>query len=482
MMWSIILSFSVVLAMFLVVGLSANVRRKSTTDDYLLAGRTVHPWLVGFAAAGTNSSGFMFIGLIGATVTDGLSAMWLMVGWIIGDYLAWLVIHRRLRERSEELQAHSVSGFISAGLGTAFPVVRWLCAILTIVFLATYAAAQFAAGSKGLEALLGWPRTTGILIGFALLLLYCFRGGLRASIWVNTAQSFLMISSVMLLLGVALYRIGGMEALWSKLAALDPKYIDWRPQNLSFGFPAFMLSWVAAGAGVIGQPHLMTIAMSIDSENNMYRARRVYFVWYWIFSACCIVVGLCCRVWLNEALNAGYDAEMALPKLASELLPGVLVGVILGGLFAATLSTADTQILCASAALTQDLVPVWGRTYMGTKLGMLVMASTVVMTTLYGPQSVFELVVLSWACLAASLGPILAAQTLRWPLNNILGTAMIVSGLATALVWRYGLELSSSMYEVLPGMAAGFAVYGLARLVWPLPETVPAISLLGEPS
>lgn len=481
-MWSVVGGFALVLSAFLLVGWSANFSRKATTDDYLIAGRTVHPWLVGFAAASTNSSGFMFIGLIGATVTQGLSAMWLMVGWIVGDYLAWLVIHRRLRERSEELHARSVAGFLSTGSGNAWPLVRGLCAVLTIAFLSTYAAAQFAAGSKGLESLLGWPRSTGILIGFGLLMLYCFSGGLRASIWVNTAQSFVMIGSVLLLLGAALYQIGGGEALWSKLVALDPKYVDWRPQNLKLGFPAFMLSWIAAGAGVIGQPHLMTIAMTIDSSESMHRARRVYFVWYWIFSAGCILVGLCCRVWLNDVLNAGYDAEMALPKLASELLPGILVGVILGGLFAATLSTADTQILCSSASLTHDLFPAWGRTYAGTKSGMVVMASAVVLTALYGPKSVFELVVLSWSCLASSLGPLVAAQTLRWPLNQMVGAAMILGGLGTALVWRYGLQLSGSMYEVLPGMASGFAIYGLARLVMPIPTSAPSIDPLGEPS
>lgn len=466
-MWSIVLGFVLVLASFLAVGLSANRRRRPTADDYLTASREMHPWLVGFAAASTNSSGFMFIGLIGATVTDGLSAMWLMVGWIVGDYLAWLVIHRRLRERSEELRPHSIAGYVSAGYSGDVSGVRILTALLTIVFLATYAAAQFTAGSKGLEALLGWKRTACVLIGFSLLLLYCFGGGLRASIWVNTAQSFVMIGSVLLLLGVALFHIGGPGLLWSKLAALDPKYIDWRPQNLQFGFAAFMMSWIAAGAGVIGQPHIMTIAMSVDSGASMHRARRVYFVWYWIFSAACILVGLCCRVWLNEALAAGFDPEMSLPRLASELLPGMLVGVILGGLFAATLSTADTQIICSSAALTQDLVPRWGLTYFGARTGMLTVAVAVVGIALFSPQSVFELVVLSWSCLVAGIGPILAAQTLRWPLNNTVGSAMIIAGVAAALTWRYGLQLSGSIYEVLPGMLAGFTVYGGARLCVP---------------
>lgn len=466
-MWSIALGFALVLASFLLVGHIASRRRQKTTDDYLLAGRQTHPWLVGFAAASANSSGFMFIGLIGATVIDGVSAMWLMVGWIVGDYLAWLVIHRRLRERSEELRAQSVAGYVSAGYSGEVSAVRMASAALTFVFLGTYAAAQFTAGSKGTEALLGWPHWVGILVGFGVLMLYCFAGGLRASIWVNTAQSIVMIGSSTMLLGVALAEIGGFGELWSRLEVLNPKFIEWQPRELRFGFAAFLASWITAGIGVIGQPHVMIIAMTIDSSESMHRARRVYFVWYWFFSAACILIGLCCRVLLNDLVQSGFDPEMALPRLASDLLPPVLVGVVLGSLFAATLGGLDTQILCVSSALSLDLIPRIGRSYTGTKFSVLVTAILVLLTALFGPRSVFELVVLSWSCLAAGIGPILAAQTLRWPLNDVVGSAMILAGVGTALYWRYGLDLSGSIYEVLPGMLAGFATYGLIRLCVP---------------
>lgn len=469
-MWPTILSFAFILAFFLLIGWSASFRRRDTSEDYLIASRQIHPWLVAFAAAATNSSGFMFIGLIGATVKDGLSASWLMVGWMAGDYLAWLAIHRRLRERSAKLKAQSVASFVAGGDQGGARTVRVLCAGLTFLFLGTYAAAQFTAGSKGLQVLLDWPRSAGILIGAGLLMLYCFTGGLRASIWVNTAQAFVMLGSVMMLLVTALIQIGGLGELWSQLEALDPKYVDWRPQNAHFGFIAFLAGWIAAGAGVIGQPHLMTIAMTIESGSSMYRARRVYFVWIGLFYTACILVGLCCRVLLNSSIDAGFDPEMSMPRLAGELLPAILVGVILAALFSATLSTADTQIICSSAALTQDLFPSWGRSYGGTKLGMAATATVVVLTALFETASVFELVLLSWSCLASAIGPALAVRALGWPLNNRIGSAMILGGLGAALAWRYGLRWSSSIYEGLPGMLAGFAIYGAARLAGQPPD------------
>jgi sodium/proline symporter len=161
-----------------------------------------------------------------------------------------------------------------------------------------------------------------------------------------------------------------------------------------------------------------------------------------------------------------FDAELALPLLSQGLLPAALVGLILAGLFAATISTADTQILCCSAAITQDLAPRLGRTYAGAKAGTLGVTAVVLLIALFGSRSVFELVVMSWSALASALGPLLAVQALGLPINSWTASSMILVGLASALGWRYGLGYSGSVYEVLPGMAAGFLVYGAARL-WP---------------
>src|SRR5262245_40783700 len=119
-----IITFLAFQLMFVAVGLSASFRRRENTEDYLVAGRSVHPLLMAMATASTNSSGFMFIGLIGATYTQGLSSMWLMVGWIAGDYVAWRLIHRHLRARSAEINAASVPGFLSAGPSGPMPSVR----------------------------------------------------------------------------------------------------------------------------------------------------------------------------------------------------------------------------------------------------------------------------------------------------------------------------------------------------------------------
>lgn len=95
-------SFLFFLGLFLLVGISSALKSRHTKQDYYLASSGVHPVLVGLSAVATNNSGYMFIGVIGYTYTTGLAAVWLMVGWILGDVLVSGVVHRKLRQATEK--------------------------------------------------------------------------------------------------------------------------------------------------------------------------------------------------------------------------------------------------------------------------------------------------------------------------------------------------------------------------------------------
>jgi sodium/proline symporter len=383
----------------------------------------------------------------------------------VGDYLAWRTIHRRLRERSAEVEANSVASLVSARGKSRMGLVRLLAALVTLAFLGSYAAAQLTAGGKAVSAVFGWPAASGAVLSAALILMYSLLGGLKASIWTNTAQSIVMMSTILLLLATALYEVGGLGPLWSQLRAIDPALIDWKPQDPKFGVALFILSWIVAGIGVLGQPHLVTLTMSIQDAESLKRARPVYFAWYVVFSAACILVGLCCRALLDRPGAAAFDQELALPQLAMRYLHPLWVGVVIAGLFAATMSTADTQIICCSAAVSQDLWTRLGRQLWSSRLVTAVCALAVLTIALVARRSVFELVVLSWSALASALGPLVILQACRRPLTPLLASAVLIGGLSTALAWRYWLELSDSLYEVMPGMAAGFVIYLLGSLL-----------------
>ena len=135
-----------------------------------------------FSAEGTNQSGFKFIGINGGTVVDGMSSAWIMVGWMGGDWLAWLVVHKKLRERSAAAAVDTIPSFLAVDEeGRRSNLLALIAGLLTVAFLGTYAAAQLNAGSKALHVMFGWPEETGAILGAFVIVLYCFTGGIRAS-------------------------------------------------------------------------------------------------------------------------------------------------------------------------------------------------------------------------------------------------------------------------------------------------------------
>lgn len=501
---AIALSFIAFLLFFTGVGIYSASQKKNTTTDYLLANRNVNPWLTGLSAFATAHSGGMFISTIGWTYQVGISSVWLLVGWFLGDYLAWFFIHKPLRVISEETSSETIGAFLAAEDNSTKDLKRVrvtktasskfdsaiaspqlqaplqtentiqprqknrsiaiVSALITIVFLGAYAAAQLLAGSKALHVIFGLNYNWGIILGAVVVVTYCFSGGIRASIWTDALQSILMMVAMIMLLVIAVIACDGLGGLWQSLSEIDPSLVDPIPQGLEYGFGLFMLSWLVAGVGVVGQPHIMVRAMVINNAENIGISRNIYAVSYLIFSTAAVIVGLSARVLLPGLMDGG-DPELALPQMAIALLPALLVGVILAGIFSAVVSTADSQILSCSAALTQDLFPSMARSYNLAKVGTLIVTAIIVAIALGSNKNMFALGVFAWSALASGLGPLLMLRVWRVRVSATVAVTMMVIGIGTAAIWNGVLQLSGSIYEVLPGMLAGFLVYGIASLI-----------------
>ena len=457
----ILISFIFFLLLFTVVGLYASSKKQDSTRDYLLADRKVNAWMVALSALSTGQSGFLFTGQAGYAYTQGISAIWLAIGWAIGDYLAWLLVFKKLRITSETSNTETVPAF----LAQKQPGYRWIAiiaALITIFFLGTYAAAQLLAGSKALNSLFGWNYAWGIIIGAVIVVVYCFSGGIRASIWTDSVQTIVMIGALLMLL-VVILATSGVGDIYGNLRQIDPNLIRLFPSDLPWGFLPFFIGWLIAGFGAVGQPHIVVRAMAIDSAENMGKARDIRTICGFITAFTAIFIGLAARVFLPD-LN---DPELALLDLSQSLLPGILVGVILAGLFAATISTADSQILSCSAALTQDLFPGLAKSYRFAKIGTLIVTAIVLVIALINNDSVFGLITFAWSILASGLGVLLIVRSLERPVSTPVAIAMMLVGIAVSLWWKLGLEYSGAVYEVFPGMAAGFLVYAIASLFVP---------------
>lgn len=459
----IVASFLLFLALFAGVGIASHFRARGDQRDYLLASQDTPPWLVGLSAIATNNSGYMFIGIIGYTYAVGLPSIWLMVGWIVGDFVASSIIHRRLRVATTAGAGDTFAGILSRWNGTDFRSYRRLAGLVSLVFLGTYAAAQLTAGSKALSVLFGWHESVGALIGAGIVVVYCWAGGIRASIWTDAAQSIVMLVAMTLLFGVAIVSLGGPSAAWSALATVSPTYRDLLPSGLGLGDIwgpiLFIVGWLFAGFSVAGQPHIMVRFMSIDRPEHTNRARAYYYGWFVVFYFLANGVGLLSRVLLPA--DVPFDAELALPMMALDLLPDPLVGLMLAGVFAATMSTGDSLILSCAANLTEDFVPRRRVPLVVVKGATILVALLALAIALAGGQNVFALVIGAWAVMAAAFTPLLTVYALGGRPSEGLAIAMLVGGVSSVYAWK-AVPVLADYYEGMLGIAVGFGIYGLA--------------------
>lgn len=457
-----ILTFLIFLSIFLFIGLLSVFQKQKTKQDYLLAGQKVKPWLVSLSAVATNNSGYMFIGMIGFTYNIGLSSIWLMIGWIFGDFLASIYIHKEIRIQTEKNNALSYSELVSNWHKNNFKKLRLFIAIIIVIFLGTYAAAQLSAGSKALHVIFGWNYSIGAIVGASIVLIYCYAGGIRASIWTDAAQAIVMLFSMVLLFLVCFLEIGGLNNFKIQVQNISDSYMNLFPENLLFGSPLFVLGWIFAGFAVISQPHIMVRFMTLDNPANISKVRGYYYSFYLLFFILTILVGICARVLIYDTNS--FDAELALPILAQTYLNPVMVGLILAGIFAASMSTADSLLLSCSAAITNDLNFKKKPTYFQTKLVTAFVTIVALLISLFGNESVFDLVLISWSALGAAFGPLLVLYVIGEKPTEGQRFVVIFVGLVTMIVWR-NMELTNSIYEVAPGMIAGFLIFYPLKLI-----------------
>ena len=466
-------SFILFMTAFAGIGLASMLVKEDTTDDYLVAGRGMHPALAALSAVSTWNSGYMFIGFIGFTFTMGYSIVWIAFGSMAGQIVAWIWLYKFIQESANERGLRSLSSLVSEATGS--PEAK-LAAILSILFLSVYAAAQLTSGGKALYVMLGWSEAIGILIGFVLVVAYCYAGGIRASIWTDAAQSSVMIIGSTLLCWVALGEIGGFSGLHSGLEAQNANLTSIVPADLGFGVTLWAFAFFLGGLSVAGQPQVVTRGMTLGSDKDRKTAMLWFFAWQTPFLLIMTVIGLSSRVVFT---GSDFDPELGLPMLAMETLGPFWVGLILASIFAATMSTADSQVLACTAAFTDDVIPEISQDHKKTKsvtLGVAAFATAISIFGLYVPggDSVFSLVVLAVYGLGSIFVPILIIRWAKYEPDTTHTIAMMVAALTGVIVWRL-MGLNDEVFESIPGMGAAFLTHFVMNKV-----RFPELSPLGR--
>ena len=462
----ILLSFLFFLGIFAGVGLASMRVKEDTTDDYLVAGRGMHPALAALSAVSTWNSGYMFIGAVGFTYMMGYNVIWMAIASTLGQLIAWAWLYKFIQKEGQERSVRSLSSLVAEKSGA--PEAK-LAAILSVLFLSIYAAAQLTSGGKALFVMLGWDELIGILIGFVLVVAYCYAGGIRASIWTDAVQSCVMIVGTMILCWIALGDVGGFSGLNAGLLSQDPALTSLMPPNLMFGFSMWVLAFFLGGLAVAGQPQVVSRIMTLDSDNDRKQAMVWFFVWQTPFIVLITFIGLASRVLFT---SNDFDPELGLPMLAMDTMPAIGIGMILASIFAATMSTADSQVLACTAAITDDIKPEWREDHKTTKIVTLVVAAfatAISVGGLYipGGDSVFKLVVLAVYGLGSIFVPLLIIRWMGYKPDSTHSIAMMVSAFGAVIVWSIlpsimgwkSVSAADGIFPSVPGMGAAFATH-----------------------
>lgn len=455
-------SFLFFLLAFLGIGLWSSRFAGKSTRDYLLAGKSVPPALVGLSAIATNNSGFMFTGMIGTTYAMGLSSLWMMFGWIVGDLTVSFFGVKAIRRRANDERVESFGALLGYWQGRHDRVLQRLAGGVTIVVLTLYASGQLIAGSKAASVLLGWPSVVGVAVGGVIILSYSAFGGIRASIWTDAAQSVVMASGMFVLVAVGLHSLGGWNGIEKALAleGLPADYLDVFPAKPAGEVFLFIAGWLFAGLGVLGQPHVVVRYMCLDSEKNVSRMRLYYYGWYVLFCGFTMAVGLLSRLLFLDAEQ--FDQELALLKLTQEFLPGIFAGVILAALFAAAMSTADSIILSCSAALTRDLLG--GKKNLAFAKAMTALVLTAAgLFAVSGKRSVFNVVLDAWNILGSAFVPLLLFLLSGKRCSQNIAVAGCLLGMLTCIAARQSDLWPEDVEPIAPGILVGLGFLLLAN-------------------
>ena len=453
----LVASFLLFMCAFAGIGLASMWVKEDTTDDYLVAGRGMNPALAALSAVSTWNSGYMFIGFIGFTYTMGYSIIWIGLGSMVGQIIAWVWLYKFIQQSAKERDVRSLSSLVSNVTGS--PEAK-LAAVLSVLFLAVYAAAQLTSGGKALYVMLGWSEVIGILIGFVLVVAYCYAGGIRASIWTDAAQSSVMIIGSSLLCYVAMQEVGGISGLHEGLESQNANLTSMVPADLNFGVSLWIFAFFLGGLSVAGQPQVVTRVMTLATDQDRKTAMLWFFAWQTPFLLIMVIIGLASRVVFT---GADFDPELGLPMLAMETLGPFWVGLILASIFAATMSTADSQVLACTAAFTDDVMPQISQDHKKTKIVTLVIAAFATAISIFGlyvpgGDSVFALVVLAVYGLGSIFVPILIIRWAGYEPDTNHTMAMMLAALFTVILWSVS-GFGDDIFPSVPGMGAAFITH-----------------------
>lgn len=446
---TISITFIIYLAGMLGIGIWA-YRQTNSLADYILGGRKLGPWPSALSAGASDMSGWLLLGLPGAAFASGLGAGWIGVGLLIGTYLNWLIVAPRLRTMSYNAGDALTLPQYFANRFEDHPALRMISAIFILLFFLFYTSSGLVAGGKLFESVFGLDYTVAVAVGTLAIVSYTLFGGFLAVSWTDLVQGLLMAAALVI---VPVLALNSMDAGLTE--SLGERSGDMLSLWAGAGGTIGVISSIAWGLGYFGQPHILARFKAIESREAVKSARHIAVIWTAIGLAGSMAVGIIGHGYFQGSLG---DGETVFILLVESVFHPVVAGFLLAAILAAIMSTADSQLLVSSAALTEDFYRAIFNPNADSqslvkigRIAVIVIALVAFAISLDENSVVLDLVAYAWAGFGAAFGPAVVLS-LFWDRMNRQGClAGIIVGGVTVVVWDL-IGTPLGLYEIVPGV------------------------------
>ena len=476
----IIATIVIYLVGMLLVGFVYSKSNEDSTDFYL-GGRKMGPLVTAMSAEASDMSSWLLMGLPGLAYLTGIASPgWTAIGLAVGTWLNWLIVARRLRRYSANLDAITVPQFLSLRFHDQRNLLNALGAVIIIVFFIPYTASGFAACGKLFHSLFGVDYMIAMIVSALVIVGYTILGGFRAVTTTDLIQSVVMSIALVAVLAYGIGVAGGWGAVMENARSLSGYLTMAASHDAAAGTAASyslldIVSTMAWGLGYFGMPHILLRFMAIEDEKKLVLSRRIASVWVVIAMTASIVIGVVglgmTKAGALEFLS-GSSSETLIVRIASLIaqhgvLAAVLAGLILAGILAATMSTADSQMLAAASSVSQNILQEFGHMKLTEKQSLF--AARLARDP---DSSVFGIVSFAWAGFGGAFGAVVLCA-LFWKRCNWQGAlaGMLCGGLMV-FVWKYLISPLGGVfgiYELLPAFLFSLAACVVVSLATPAP-------------
>ena len=483
----IIIAIVAYLILMVIIGVICS-KKNNSVDDFYLGGRQLGPLVTAMSAEASDMSGWLLMGMPGLAYLCGIAeASWTAIGLAIGTYLNWLIVAKRLRNYSSKIGAITIPDFFGKRFKDNTHVLMFASALLIIIFFIPYTASGFSTCGKLFSSLFGLDYHVAVIVSAIVIVLYTTLGGFLAASTTDFIQAIIMTIALIAVLCFGINTAGGWNAVAENAKSI-PHYLsltsttDGAGNMVPFG-GSTIVSTLAWGLGYFGMPHILLRFMAIKDPNKIKTSRRVASIWVVIAMSVAIIIGIVgLAMSKTESSMVLKDSETIVVAIAALLSKhggvfALLAGLILAGILASTMSTADSQLLAAASAISQDLMIGSLRLKISEKVKMIAARTTVIAIAILGvvfawnpDSSVFRIVSFAWAGFGASFGPLMLFS-LFWKRTNKWGAmAGMISGGITVIAWHYAQGGIFNLYELLPAFIVSSIFIVVVSLLTKAPE------------